>query len=107
MKVASALFQGEVNQELNSDRYKIPKDAKWTIILLCTDPKSYMQVINPYPDNCECIDITIDDDFTSNEGFLKVAKICRDRRGKVAIMAAFPCTGGCLFNMTINWEDPK
>ena len=81
-------------------------DQKWTVILLCTDPESYMQVLNPYLDNCDVIDITAQDDFTSKDGYNKVLDLCLNI-DKVALLVAFPCTGGCWFNVGINSHNPK
>ena len=65
-----------------------------------------MKRTNPYPDLCQVIDITQKDDFTSETGYDKVAKIL-ETTPNVAILVSFPCTGGCLFNAGINAANPK
>ena len=83
-----------------------PRGARWTIILLCTEPNSYMQQNNPFPENCDVIDITKSDDFTSEAGFQKVADILATVEN-VVLLISFPCTAGCLFNQGINAANPK
>ena len=44
-----------------------PYDVEWTVILLCTDKDSYLKTMNPFP-KCNIIEITAEDDFTSEYG---------------------------------------
>ena len=81
------------------------KTEEWAIILLCTDENSLIEQYNPFPKHCKIFNITIKDDFTKNKGFNKVRKIC-DEYLNVVIMASFPCTGGCLWNLGINQKYP-
>jgi len=59
-----------VHEELS----KAPDDPaiQWTVILLCTEPNSLMVRENPFPRNCQLVEITKDDDFTSESGADKV-----------------------------------
>ena len=43
-------------------------EPQWTVILLCTEPNSLMAKGNPFPRSCQVIEITKDDDFTSEAG---------------------------------------
>ena len=45
---------------------------KYAVILLCTDKESYMKTYNPFQKNCDIIEITEEDDFTSGFGYEKV-----------------------------------
>ena len=69
------------------------EDIHWKVILLCTEENSYMQMVNPYPNNGDVIDITVADDFTSETGYQKVAKVIRENPDLVALWLSFPCTG--------------
>ena len=84
---------------------KLNSQEKWRIILLCTDPGSYIERCNPFPAHCEIVNVTEQDDFTSEEGYQKVVKALREPR--TALFISFPCTGGCLFNIGINAKIPK
>ncbi len=91
---------------INATQAECPVDMKWKVILLCTEQESYMQVYNPYPNNCECVDITKWDDFTSEYGYHKTANTIQ-KHENVAILAALPCTGGCLLNTKVNAKNQK
>ena len=83
-----------------------PSDLVYHLILLCTEENSFLDLCNPFPDNCVIHHITVSDDFTSSFGYRKVADIVQSNRN-VAILVSFPCTGGCLFNAGINAHNPK
>ena len=65
-----------------------------------------MQLHNPFKDICAVVDITEEDDFTSEFGYNKV-KSTINENAKVARFASFPCTGGCPFNLGTNSPNPK
>ena len=65
-----------------------------------------MKTTNPWPDNCTVVDITKEDDFTSELGYNKVFELCQASK-RVAMLVSFPCTGGCLWNVGINSKNPK
>ena len=83
-----------------------PTGLRWTIVLLCTAHDSYIKQFNPYPQACTVVEVTIDDDFTSESGYLKVHEVIQQRTN-VVLFVSFPCTGGCLFNTGINAHNPK
>jgi len=64
-------------EAVDDDIHEIP-DVEWTVILLCTNPASFMQQCNPFPKNCTVVDITKEDDFTSESGYQKVVSLLRD-----------------------------
>ena len=74
----------------------IPKDLKWTIILLCTEGDSLMYHFNPFPDHCRVIHITEQIDFTSESGYQYVLDIV-GRTGNVMMLVSFLCIGGWPF----------
>ena len=60
-----SLPKGGLEESLTSN---VNIDAKYAIVLLCTDNDSYLKTYNPFPENCDIIDITEEDDFTSERG---------------------------------------
>ena len=78
-------------------------NAKWTIILLCTEPNSRMHRHNPFPGECKIVEITKEDDFTSESGYNKVVEALRGPN--VVLFASLPCTGGCPWQL-VNRKHP-
>ena len=81
------------------------KDEHWTVILLCTDRDSFLKTFNPYGPNCRVVEVTVEDDFTTEECFQRVYKILTHTY-KVAVFVSMPCTGGCAWNMGVNSKLP-
>ena len=98
----SAADLGQLSGDIDNDLGELT----WDVILLCTEPDSLMQRHNPFEGHARVHDITIDDDFTSEKGYLKVKNLILDNP-RVAVVASFPCTGGCTFNSGINLVNPK
>ena len=78
------------------------ENDKYAVILLCTDKDSFIKTYNPYPEHCDIIEITEEDDFTSERGYEKVLKTLKSYK-KACLFISMPCVGGCMFNMGINW----
>ena len=78
-------------------------EPQWTVILLCTEPNSLMATGNPFPRSCQVIEITKDDDFTSEAGAQKVKLALRCPN--VVVFAFLPCTGGSPWQ-TVNRRHP-
>ena len=100
-----AKAHGSVLSQCRRD-VNIPKDLKWTIILLCTDGDSLMYHVNPFPEHCRVVHITEQIDLTSESGYQYVLDLI-GRTENLMMLASSPCTGGCLFNVGINSKRPE
>ena len=78
-------------------------EREWTLVLLCTEPNSLIATRNTFPRSCKIIEITKEDDFTSEEGARKLRLALRNP--DTIVMVSFPCTGGSPWQ-TINRRHP-
>ena len=62
-----------------------------------------MKTYAPSDGNCKIIEITEEDDFTTERGYEKTAEAIKTYK-KAVLFISMPCTGGCMFNMGINWS---
>ena len=68
-------------------------DDKYAVILLCTDKESFLQTYNPLPRNCDIIEITEEDDFTSPRGYEKTKEALKTYK-RACLFISMPCVGG-------------
>ena len=102
----AVLDNKQIKQRAPELLWELPCSFQYHVVLVCTEPNSYMSQCNPFPNNCTVHHITLEDDFTSKSGYRKVADLVK-YNAYVALMVSFPCVGGCLFNAGINAKNPK
>ena len=78
----------------------------WTVLLLCTDPGTWMELLNAAGNRCKFICVTKDDDFTTETGLTRVVEIITNTP-RILVFASLPCTGGCSWNVGMNASNPN
>ena len=81
-------------EEVANDNHTADENdqPEWTLVLLCTEPNSILANRNPFPKSTRIIEITKEDDFTSESGSQKLRLALRNP--KTIVMVSLPCTGG-------------
>jgi hypothetical protein len=108
-EVATVLLQQpkseneEPEDQRPGDEPSATKPAEWTIILLCTDRNSFLKQCNAYGQQCNIVEITEEDDFTSEQGYHKVATALQN--DNCVVFASLPCTGGSPWQI-VNKKHP-
>ena len=84
-----------------SNHVAIDKVKQWSIVVIGRDPHTFVTQYNPWPKNCQIIEITGQEDFSAGIGYKKCLNAIKDNRNVVLFMS-LPHSGGHAFDIGCN-----